>query len=87
MVASANKGNSPERWTALLEMLSEKLQMGLLDRLRRVKSYHFEGTELYIEPGNEEDAKYLSKDSPIQQLRLYAVDVCEVEEVRIKLSE
>lgn len=72
MEPSATKGNSPEKWGKLLEELDDKLQLGLLDRLRRVASYHFEGSTLYIEPGSSEDLVYLEKDSVKQQLTIFA---------------
>jgi hypothetical protein len=72
MELSATKGNSPEKWGKLLTELDEKLQLGLLDRLRRVASYHYEGATLYIEPGSTDDLNYLQKDSVKQQLTIFA---------------
>lgn len=75
MEQSASKGNSPEKWNKLLEELDDKLQLGLLDRLRRVTSYHFEGRELFIETSSAEDQQYLEKDSVRQQLSVFASGV------------
>ncbi len=72
MESSAARGNSPEKWGKLLAELDDKLQLGLLNPLRRVNSYHFEGQTLHIEPGTEEDLKYLGKDSVKQQLAIFA---------------
>lgn len=87
MNASATKGNRPESWQKLLDELDEKLQLGLLDRLRRVSSYHFEEKLLLIEPGNKEDEKYLSKDAVLQQLQVFASGTLNVEKVQIRPIE
>lgn len=84
MNPSAKKGNDPERWEKLIALLDEKLQLGLLDYLSRVTTYHFEAETLYIEPLNEVDAAYLKRDSTLQQLQLLAQDATGVEKVRIK---
>lgn len=75
MEPSASRGNFPDKWNKLLEELDEKLQLGLLDRLRRVTSYHFESTTLYIEPATVEDIAYLEKDSVRQQLSVFSSGV------------
>ncbi len=84
MGASSEKGNNPELWDKLLTELDEKLQLGLLDHLKRIASYHFEADTLYVEPGTTEDEKYLTKDSALQQLQLLAQVACKVERVKIK---
>lgn len=78
------KGNNPELWNKLLHELDEKLQLGLLDRLKRASSYHFEADTLFIEPGEPADLKYLQKDSALQQLQIFAQLACKVEKVKIK---
>lgn len=72
MEDSAKKGNNSIIWQALLECLSEKLQLNLLDKLRRVQSYHCEENVLYISPGNEADVAYFKKDAVMAQLTLHA---------------
>ena len=79
------RGNSPEAWNRLLSDLDEKLQLGLLDRLKRVASYHVEDETLFIEPGSPDDAQYLTKDTVFQQLELLAQETVKVERVKIKL--
>jgi hypothetical protein len=83
MTDSRTRGNRPELWNMLLSKLDDKLQLGLLDRLRRVSAYHFETEILFIDPSSPSDAEYLKKDSTIQQLQLFARDTANVEEVRI----
>lgn len=78
------KGNNPEAWERLLAELDEKLQFGLLERLRRATSYHFEGDELIIEPGSEEDSQYLAKSPVLQQLQVLAQSTTKVEKVKLK---
>ena len=84
MHPSSKRGNNPERWEVLLADLDEKLQLGLLDRLRRVASYHFEEDILYIEPGDTKDLDYLSKEPFLQQFKLLAEDSIKVTAVRVK---
>lgn len=81
MNPSATKGNDPERWDKLLTTLDDKLQLGLLDHLERVSSYHFEQSTLFIQPGSEADLKYLTKPAFFQQLLLFAQDATGVEKV------
>lgn len=77
------RGNNPELWERLLAELDEKLQLGLLDRLRRVGAYHFETDILFIDPATADDASYLNKGHTLQQLELYAQDAARIREVRI----
>lgn len=84
MEPTASRGNSPDRWNKLLESLDEKLQLGILDHLRKIKAYHFEEEVLFIEPSTPECEAYLSKDSVIQQLQLLAHDAVQVEKVKVK---
>ena len=78
------KGNNPELWDKLLMALDEKLQLGLLDRLRKVHTYHFEEDILYLQPLNSEEEEHLTKDTFIQQLQLLAQDAIGIEKVKIK---
>ena len=78
------KGNSPERWNKLLEALDEKLQLNLLDHLRKVAGYHFEEDILYIEPTTSEEEDFFKRDAVFQQLQLFAQDVIKVDKVKIK---
>lgn len=84
MINSAIKGNDRGRWEKYLNALDEKLQLGLLDHLRKVAGYHFEGDVLYIEPATAEEMTYLSRDPVLQQLQLHAQDSIGITEVRIK---
>lgn len=83
MTDSRSRGNRPELWNKLLAQLDDKLQLGLLDRLRRVSAYHFETEILFIDPSSPSDAEYLKKGHTLQQLELFARDAANVEEVRI----
>lgn len=80
---SSERGNNPELWNKLLNILDEKLQLGLLDHLRRANSYHFEDGVLSIEPATKADQAYLSKSSVQQHLQLMAQDAGAVDKVRI----
>ena len=84
MNSSESKGNNPERWRKLLDTLDEKLQLGLLDRLRKVAAYHFEEDILYVEPASQDEEDYLRKDTVFHQLELLAQDAIGVDKVKIK---
>lgn len=81
------QGNDSERWKKLLDLLDEKLQLGLLDHLNKLKSYHFESDNLYLEPENKADAEYFENDAFFQQLKVLANDAVGVENVIIKDTE
>jgi hypothetical protein len=83
MTDSKVRGNRPELWERLLSELDEKLQLGLLDRLRRVGAYHFETDILFIDPSSADDVSYLTKGPTFQQLELLAQDATKIREVRI----
>ncbi len=83
MADSKARGNNPDLWDKLLFDLDEKLQLGLLDRLRRVAAYHFESETLFLDPATPEDAAYLTKGATFQQLELLAQDSAMVREVRV----
>lgn len=80
----SKKGNRPELWEKLLESLDEKLQLGLLDYLRRISSYHFEDDVLTIQTGSPEDADYLAKPAVLQHLELLAEDATGVRRVKVQ---
>lgn len=84
MNVSSKKGNFPEKWEKLLEVLDDKLQLGLLEHLRRVTAYHIEEDVLYIEPGSPADEEYLKRDSTFQQLEVLAADAIQVDKVKLK---
>jgi hypothetical protein len=77
-------GNDPALWNKLLELLDEKLQLALLDRLRRTHAYQFESETLILEAGTDDDETYLRKPSTLQQLVLFAEDATGVTEVKVK---
>lgn len=83
MNTSSLKGNNPELWEKLLVELDDKLQLGLLDRLRRITAYHFENEILYLETSLPDDEQYLKKPAVAQQLLLFAEEVTGVKEVKI----
>lgn len=87
MEQTTGKGNAPEQWNRLLTILDDRLQLGLLDKIRRVASYHLEGGVLYIEPGDTTDEAYLTRDPVMQQLRLFVEDAFTVTEVKIQRYE
>jgi hypothetical protein len=78
------KGNNPTLWEKFLADLDEKLQLGLLDRLRRVHAYHFESDTLFLEAGSREDETYLQKGAHFTQLCLLAQDSTGVTEVKFR---
>lgn len=84
MSQSSKRGNDPERWEKLLTALDEKLQLGLLEHLKRISSYHFEENVLYVECNDGKDQAYLCKEPVLQQLKLLAEDAIKVEAVKIK---
>ncbi len=84
MSERTEKGNNPSLWQKLLDELDEKLQLGLLDRLKRVKAYHFESDLLFIELGTEEDEAYFRKGGAFQHLELIAQDATGVRELRLR---
>lgn len=77
------KGNNPDRWNKLLQVLDERLQLGLLDHLRKVAVYHFEENTLIIQPAPE-SFEYLTKDVVFKQLELFAQDALDVEKIKIQ---
>lgn len=81
---STSKGNNPALWEKLLEGLDEKLQLGLLDKLRRISTYHFEEETLFIQAGTPEDEEYLKKETVLHQLELLTQDIVKIEKVKIK---
>ena len=78
------KGNNPVLWEKFLADLDEKLQLGLLDRMRRIQAYHFESETLFLEPGSVEDEAYLQKGAQFTQLCLLAQDSTGVTEVKFR---
>ncbi len=87
MTDGASKGNNPALWNKLLEELDEKLQLGLLDKLRRVQAYHFESDTLLLEAATEDDEAYLRKPATLTQLVVFAQGATGVKDVKIKLRE
>jgi len=83
-IHNPDRGNAPDLWAKLITSLDEKLQLGLLTKIRNVAAYHIETNTLFIEPGSVEDEKYFAKDAVIQQLKLFAGDTMNVTEVKIK---
>jgi hypothetical protein len=81
MHPSCKKGNNPEAWNKLLELLDDKLQLGLLDHLKRVASYHIEDKTLTIQPETQKDHDYLNKNSVAQQLVVFAGEACKCDKV------
>lgn len=77
-------GNDTARWEMFLHSLDEKLQFGLLDNVRRVSGYHFEGSILYLEIANKDVEEYLRKDSNFQQLQVLAQAAVKVEKVILR---
>ena len=86
MSDGAAKGNNPKLWEKFLADLDEKLQLGLLDRLRRVTAYHFESETLFLEAGSPDDEAYLQKGANFTQLCLLAQDSTGVESVKIRAT-
>jgi hypothetical protein len=86
MDISASRGNNPELWQKILMYLDDRLQLGLLDRLRRVSSYELSEPLLSIIPGSSEDERYLKKDAVLQQLRVLAADALGVTELSIQIQ-
>ena len=83
MCADATKGNNPVLWARLLDEIEDKLQLGLLDHLRRVKAYHFEDDLLIIAPSTPQDREYFQKPAIQQTLKLFAEKVANIEKIRV----
>lgn len=83
-MTAASRGNNPQAWQKFLDTLDEKLQFGLLSRIKNSSSYHFEETSLYIEFEQQSDIDYLSKDAAKQQLLILAKDILGVEKVVVR---
>lgn len=83
-MAAASSGNNPKSWQKFLDVLDERLQFGLLSKIKSSSSYHFEETVLYIEFEQQQDIDYLSKDAMKQQLQILANDILGVEKVIIR---
>ena len=84
MPASSKRGNNPELWEKLLTALDEKLQLGLLDHLTRVSSYHFEDQTLTVQAGSKQDFDYLSRSANQQQLQILAEDATGIEKIKVE---
>lgn len=84
MTDSAGADNNSKMWEKLIAVLDDKLQFGLLERVRRVIQYKFEGDTLIIAPGSKEDGTYLRKDTVLQQLTLFAEQSTKVKKVLIR---
>ena len=83
MCADTSKGNNPVLWQKLLDEIEDKLQLGLLDHLRRVTAYHFEDDLLIIAPSNDSDKEYFERPAILQTLKLFAEKTANVSRVRI----
>jgi hypothetical protein len=77
-------GNDSARWNLLLEALDKKFQLGLLEKLRAAKSFHFEGNTLYIECFTKADLDYFEKPTVKTQLAVFAEDAITVEQIIFK---
>ena len=84
MAETRTNGNNPERWEKLLNLLDERLQLGLLDRLKKVSTYHFEEDLLIIEPASKEEYEYFAREGIRQQVELFAREACRIDVVKIK---
>lgn len=84
MTDSAGSDSDAKMWNKLISCLDDKLQFGLLERVRRVVEYKFEGDTLIVAPGSSEDAAYLRKDSVHQQLTLFAEQSTKVKRVIVR---
>lgn len=87
MNASSSKGNRPELWETFLNVLDDKLQLGLLDHMRRVTSYHFEEDILYIQPRDNSDFDYLKEGPHFQQLEILAKATLQIDRVKLTVPE
>ena len=83
-MAAASRGNNPTAWQKFLDTLDEKLQFGLLSRIKNSSSYHFEESTLYIEFEHQVDIDYLNKEAMKQQLQILAKDILGVEKVIVR---
>lgn len=84
MQLSAKRGNNPELWCKFLTVLDERLQLGLLEHLKRVASYHFEAETLYLKTDSDPDYQYLSKPAVVQQIEILATDILHIGKVVIE---
>jgi hypothetical protein len=83
---AANKGNNPVLWSKLIEHLDERLQLGLLDKVKKATHYHFEEDTLIVEVGTVQDEQYLTKDVVFQQFTLLAQDATGITNLVIRLK-
>ena len=74
-------------WEKFLNALDEKLQLGLLDQMQRVNSYHFEEDVLYVQPSSKADYDYLKEGSHFQQLEILAQATLQVDKVKLTEPE
>lgn len=87
-LSKGTKGNCPDVWNKLLALLDEKLQLGLLEYMRRATSYNLEDDTLYIQPGSSKDYEDLCEATMFQHLTLLAEEIKEVQQIKIeKVSE
>jgi hypothetical protein len=76
--------NNNLRWQKFLDILDEKLQLGLLTHLRKVQNYSFDNDTLILEIDNQIDLNYFKNEAFLQQLKVLAKDAISVKDVIIK---
>ncbi len=76
--------NNNQRWQKFLDILDEKLQLGLLNHLRKVQNFSFDNDTLILEIENQIDLNYFKNEAFLQQLKVLAKDAISVKDVIIK---
>lgn len=74
-------------WRKILDILEEKLQMGLLEQARSVREVHFEGGELQLVVGSPEAMEFFSSEVNQQRLSIISRPVARIDRVSVTLRE
>jgi hypothetical protein len=76
-----NDEKFPKIWSDILELLSEKLQLGLLEQAKCVTEARIENHELWIKTDNEDAFKFFSSEVNQQRLIILARPVIAIEKI------
>jgi hypothetical protein len=74
----------PELWKRVLELLEEKLQMGLLQQARAVKEARVEGNDLILTTSTPEAREFFSAHVNQQRLIILARPIASFERVIVE---
>lgn len=71
-------------WTKILELLEEKLQMGLLQQARAVRSARTDGHDLVLSVSTPEAKEFFSAHVNQQRLLILARPIANFERIRVE---